>query len=1138
MQQGGGRGGGLDGDEWARLSASLLAASSDAVLVERRRRGGEACVDIVNDAYRRLMARATTTAGETGGAPAWTTGLVGLDRDAVGAAEGALARSGSAVVRSAFLAGSAPPARVDVSLSRVDHEDGGCFVIARYVDVTDRRALEDRQRTVLDHVFDVVAVVGPDRRYRYVSPSVTAHLGWAPEEVVGRRVDEFLVPEAHPDFEAMFDRVSTLPGSHGPFGLHIRSADGGIRVLETMVTNRFDDPGVGGLVVAGRDETDRHNDRERLRRSEAWSQAILRFGFDVIFVIDPDFVIRFASPSTAKTLGYDVDELIGVDSLALLHPADRALAAHELSTLPGVDSPHQATRIRLRHRDGRYRHFYVYAHDLLDEPAVGGIVVNAHDVTERVEAEQAYRHSDRRFRALALNALDVVLVVDEAGGISYASPSVHEVLGIEAHRIRRGSRASWVFDHVHPGDVPAARRLLQVAAEATGRVGPIELRARTGWGTWRYLEVMASNRLDDPAVSGIVVNARDVTGRRRAEMLVQEQTEILEGIVRGRPLSETLERVANLVASGIDGAVVAVTRLGAEGAFRNTHAPGVPSSLLAALDTCSTDPRLGPVMRDVAPVVFPDLLSDPRWEPWREPIESAGLRACWCHPMVDQHAGVVIGQVIVLHPDAREPTDPEREVLERARNLAAVAVERREFESRLAHQAEHDGLTGLPNRVTLLDRIRATLARSRDRHDIAVMFVDLDQFKVVNDSLGHAVGDRLLEQVGERFRGAVRRGDIVGRFGGDEFVVLCPDVGGQDGAVVVAEALADSLRSPIEVDGREVVISASIGIAVADARVADAEALVRDADAAMYRAKEQGRARWAVFEAALHERVVHRLEIERGIRGALSGAELVVHYQPVVRLDDGVVVSVEALVRWSRPGHGLVGPEDFVLIAEDAGLIVPLDRWVLEDASRQVAAWRATIAPELGLSVNLSARQLGDATLPSFVAGVLDDTGLPPDALVLEVTESALIADPEAASEILARLEELGVDIAIDDFGTGYASLDHLRRVRTARQLKIDRSFVADLDSGTRRDRAIVSASLVLARDLGLTSVAEGVETESQARALVQLGCDLAQGFWFSPALPAAKARDLLGDGIPAARRLARGGAASLDVRPTPDPVA
>jgi EAL domain-containing protein (putative c-di-GMP-specific phosphodiesterase class I) len=272
----------------------------------------------------------------------------------------------------------------------------------------------------------------------------------------------------------------------------------------------------------------------------------------------------------------------------------------------------------------------------------------------------------------------------------------------------------------------------------------------------------------------------------------------------------------------------------------------------------------------------------------------------------------------------------------------------------------------------------------------------------------------------------------------------------------------------------------------------------------MYRAKEQGRARHAVFEDAIHERAVRRLEIERGIRGALNSAELVVHYQPVVRLSDRRTVSVEALVRWSRPGHGLVGPDDFVPIAEEVGLIVPLDRWVLEEACRQLAVWRTSLAPDLRLSVNLSARQLGDPTLAGLVADVLAESGLPVDALVLEVTESALITDAEAAGVVLAELEELGVGIAIDDFGTGYASLEQLRRFRTARQLKIDRTFVADLALGTRRDRAIVSASLVLAQDLGLVSVAEGVESGAQADLLASLGCDLAQGFWFSPPLAAA----------------------------------
>ncbi|NLD77305.1 MAG: EAL domain-containing protein [Acidimicrobiales bacterium] len=461
----------------------------------------------------------------------------------------------------------------------------------------------------------------------------------------------------------------------------------------------------------------------------------------------------------------------------------------------------------------------------------------------------------------------------------------------------------------------------------------------------------------------------------------------------------------------------------------------------------------------------------------------------------------------ILQSDSRAPTTAESPLLERARNLAAIAVERRRFEGRLEHQAVHDVLTGLPNRLLLMDRIEQALARGRDQEvDVAVLFIDLDNFKVINDSLGHSVGDRLLEGVAERFRANVRREDTVGRFGGDEFVVVCEGVGGEPGAIEVAETLAAVLAEPVEIDGTEVHVSASIGIAHAADGSADPQALIRDADSAMYRAKDQGRAGHAVFETELHERVVQRLELERALRSALVHGELAVHYQPVVRLADNSIVGVEALVRWDRPGIGVVEPEEFIAVAEETGLVGYLDRWVLTEACQQIAAWRSGgLGSQLRLSVNISARELGDPNLPRLVSDALARAGLTGDALVVEMTESALAADTEGALASLTRLSELGVQIAIDDFGTGYASLDYLRRFSMAHQLKIDRSFVADLDSGRARDQAIVSASLVLARDLGFVSVAEGVETEGQRAVLTAMGCTLAQGYLYCPPLPAAE---------------------------------
>jgi diguanylate cyclase (GGDEF)-like protein len=461
--------------------------------------------------------------------------------------------------------------------------------------------------------------------------------------------------------------------------------------------------------------------------------------------------------------------------------------------------------------------------------------------------------------------------------------------------------------------------------------------------------------------------------------------------------------------------------------------------------------------------------------------------------------GEMLGDIGVYLPDSRLPTEEERQLLERATSLAAVAIERREFESALEHQALHDELTGLPNRTLLLDRIEQALARNRRLgHRLAVLFVDLDGFKLINDSLGHAAGDQLLRQVAARFAEAVRDGDTVGRFGGDEFLVLCEEVDDEAGAVAVADRLAQALEAPLEVADSEAFVRASIGVALAepDGSV-NAESLVRNADVAMYRAKAQGRDRTALFEEDLHRQVVARLDLERDLHRAIDDDQLVLHYQPIVRLADSQVVATEALVRWERPERGLVSPGDFIPLAEDTGLIVPIGRWVLERACRQARRWADLPGGPLEMTINLSGRQLARRGFVDDLEAIVAASGVDPTSLCFEVTESVL-ADDEDLPQVLGRIKDLGSRLAIDDFGTGYATLDYVRRFSMADQLKIDRSFVAGIEDVRSPDVAIVSAAIVLANALGFTVVAEGVETEVQLGVLRGLGCERAQGFYFS----------------------------------------
>ena len=459
----------------------------------------------------------------------------------------------------------------------------------------------------------------------------------------------------------------------------------------------------------------------------------------------------------------------------------------------------------------------------------------------------------------------------------------------------------------------------------------------------------------------------------------------------------------------------------------------------------------------------------------------------------------------------------ETDALTSFAKLASIGLDNAELVDVAQRGALYDRTTGLPNRELLSDRIGHALAghRSGDPSAIAVVLLDLDRFKVINESLGHGVGDRLLAAVGQRLSNSLRPGDTVARFGGDEFGIILDPVADPDEARMIAERIGSELRTPFALNGRDWFVSASMGVAVAEPGRGTPEELLREAEIAMVRAKSDGANRLAMFEPSMSTMTLERLDLENDLRGALERGELRVHYQPIVELGTRDIVGFEALVRWQHPTRGLVPPLAFIPLAEETGLIIPLGRWVLEQACREASRWRrparparrgAAVAP-LFVSVNLSARQFVQADLVEDVQAILAETGLAPGALELEITESVVMDQSEAGVRALRELRSLGVRLVLDDFGTGYSSLAYLKHLPLD-TIKIDRSFVAGIDEIA--DRSIVDAVIALAHGLGIGVVAEGIETDRQAERLLELGCDLGQGYLFSRPVPAAEARKLL----------------------------
>lgn len=460
------------------------------------------------------------------------------------------------------------------------------------------------------------------------------------------------------------------------------------------------------------------------------------------------------------------------------------------------------------------------------------------------------------------------------------------------------------------------------------------------------------------------------------------------------------------------------------------------------------------------------------------------------------------GSEVWFETTSRVIADPETGRIDEIVSVSRDITERRRVEEQIEYQAYHDTLTGLPNRLLFRDRLTIALAHAkRLQAPLAVMFLDLDRFKNVNDTLGHSLGDELLRTVGTRLRSVLREGDTIARMGGDEFTVLLGDLNTPDDAAKIAQKLLDTVVQAVRLEGHELYITTSIGIALYPNDGDTAEALLKNADTAMYRAKDAGRNSYRLCTRAMNSRAAERLSVENALRRALDREELVLHYQPLIRLDTREIAGMEALLRWNRPGHGVVPPLTFIGIAEETRMIVPIGEWVLRQACRQAKAWQQGEHPALRIAVNLSPRQFQQSDLCDVVARALRDAGLEPHSLELEITEGTAMFNTDRTIATVTGLRELGVKIALDDFGTGHSALSYLRQFPIDR-VKIDREFIQEIDT-SRSNRAIVSAIAAMAHGLDLAVTAEGVETEAQVEFLREQKCEEVQGFLFGRPAPA-----------------------------------
>jgi len=719
----------------------------------------------------------------------------------------------------------------------------------------------------------------------------------------------------------------------------------------------------------------------------------------------------------------------------------------------------------VRRKDGATFPAYVTDAAIHDERGqLAGVVAVSVDIGARKRAEEALRASEHSYRALLEQAADAIFIFAPDGhfltvnarACALSGYTRAELLALEVADIMPSEEAGAIATRV-AGLAEGPRTRERLVRRKDGVLIPSEVSAAL---------------LDDGRVQIII---RDNTARKLAEAALRASE---------ASLAES-QRVAHLGSWEYDYATKAlhwsdeVFRIGGY----------VPQSF----------------------VPTPGLLESAIHPDDRERVAQAQRAAHAGGVPYDLDHRIVRpdGAIRTVHQQAELIRDASGRPLKRL-GIVQDVTERRQLEGQLRHQAFHDALTGLPNRALLFERIGQALARARrDGRPCAVLFLDLDRFKDVNDTVGHDAGDRLLMAVAARLRGVVRDGDTLARLGGDEFTLLLEDVAGPNEAVRTATRLRETLVVPLIIDGQEYRLTASIGIALGRPDHQRPEDVLRDADIAMYRAKDGGRAGYALFDPAMQEHIVARLELERDLRHALDRQEFTLYYQPIVDLRTGALAKVEALVRWQHPTRGLVSPGDFIPLAEETGLIRPLGRWVLGEACRQARAWQVAGTP-LAIAVNLTALEFQQPDLADQVAAALAAAGTEARWLRLEITESLAMRDVAATIDTLRALRALGVAIAIDDFGTGYSSLAYLKRLPVS-ALKVDKAFIDGLGADDE-DTAIVAAIITLGQTLGLRVIAEGVETVEQATLLRALGCDQAQGYHFARPLPAAAVAELLAD--------------------------
>ncbi|MGK2931349.1 MAG: bifunctional diguanylate cyclase/phosphodiesterase [Solirubrobacterales bacterium] len=731
------------------------------------------------------------------------------------------------------------------------------------------------------------------------------------------------------------------------------------------------------------------------------------------------------------------------------------------------------------------------------------------DTPEEHPENEDLRRTDEEIRGLieAVPAIVYIAEMGEAGRFHYASPQIERILGYTP--VEWTSDPHLWFNSIHPDDVEHAMGFEGNLNHNNEDIPPAEYRLRAKGGQYVWIYERARLKSDGNGVPMWHGVMQDITAVKDAETAVelkidQQMTTARLGelAMGGEHPDRLIEIAVELLVSQEAMHEVSVWEADGHRQFLLRHTSS--DSPVTQTVPYETDRWPGDTLARGEVASIGDWHNDPRVADYRE-NSSPDIRSSMVVPIGGAHGQ--FGILSVNSTEAHRFSEQDEHFLKSTANVLANAIERHRADESLRHRLLHDPLTGLPNRLLFTERLEKAIETARTSGEqTGVVFLDLDHFKLINDGIGHQAGDNLLRKVAPRLAGNIRIGDTLARFGGDEFAVVLNVVRDEAEAREIADGLIKSLRAPLTVNESEHFITASAGIGIySPAYDVDksAEELLQEADAAMYQAKDLGRAQSELFGKPMRDRAVKRLEVERELRSALECDQLCLNYQPLISLRSGKLTAFEALVRWQHPEKGLLAPLEFVPIAEESDLITEIDRWVLREATRQLGIWQDLIDEDrrLILAVNASARMIRDSRLPHLVGELIDQHGIRPDRLAMEITETVLVAGTSTVKNVIDELHELGIWLALDDFGTGFSSLSYLNEFPLD-SLKIDRSFIEHLAVGDPKGSAITDAIVQIGKALSMTVVAEGVSSDTQLQMVRDLGCQLAQGNLISLPVP------------------------------------